>query len=122
MVPEMVEQGGQVVLESARLPSRRVIGITMSAEVEGDDVKTLGESRCHCVPPVRVGAAAVEQHQRHSGRIAPVQGVEGDAVERRSAEPFGAHGRGRRSIARPGSARIGPEKAVCQPISIGSSA
>lgn len=86
---QVLEQGREVALEraGARLG---LVRVAVAAEVEGDDVEALRERGGDVVPPVGVGAAAVEQHQGGPARVAVVQGVEVDAIERRRGEAFGA--------------------------------
>jgi hypothetical protein len=54
----------------------------MSPLVEGDDVKPVNEGGDNGVKPVSVGGAAVEEAEGGPARLAPLQSVKGDAVNR----------------------------------------
>ena len=85
-IPEVLDQGLEVFRQGARPGFSWVVGVSVPAEVEGDHVKALGHRRGDMVPPVRVGAAAVEQHQFLVFGIAPVKRVQANARQRRGAE------------------------------------
>src|SRR5262249_18626594 len=105
---EVLEQRGEVALERTGA-GLGLVRVAMAPEVEGDDVKALGQDRGDIVPPVGVGAAAVEEHEGGPTRLAVMEGVEVDTFEGRRGEAFGA--RHERAQYRTGPDREGVRRA-----------
>jgi hypothetical protein len=72
----VIEQGLEIVGECADPRLFGLVRVTVSAEVERDDVELLGDHWGDMVPPVRVGAAPVQQYHLLALRVAPVERVE----------------------------------------------
>ena len=68
------------------------LGVAVAALVEGVDVVAVGQVQADEVPRVRRLVAAVEQHHRRRGRVAPLGEVEAHAAQDRLAGDV-AHGR-----------------------------
>ena len=58
--PEVIAQGFQVAVEAAHLELLGIVGVAVTAKIEGDDVKMTAEPARQVVPPMDVCAAAVE--------------------------------------------------------------